>query len=472
MYNKPIDEFINDCSKLSNSMSVSYGQVAPSFIFSNTGRRNGTTKYFSITLPQLISVLKDIQSNIDKFKEKNSYVESGWRHLFSKNIKDDVINALSTVQTLPLFTLINKVITIANNNESNYVEKTIPLNENYVENAISYLNSQLPDNEEYLFELTEKNVPNEISSGINKIYYGAPGTGKSHKINELIGSSRCIRTVFYPDMQYSDFVGSLKPRTVEDSSGNKKVIYEFRAGPFIRAVIEALNLKNLKENVYLVIEEINRASAPAVFGEIFQLLDRNGTGESKYEIDISDPDMLDYINERVSEKITTLKIPGNLSILATMNSSDQAVIPMDTAFKRRWQFEYILIDYSQATEGIIPIDILSEDGDVKTLSIHWKDFAKILNDELKSLKIPEDRLLGHRFLDDIELNTPEVARATLAGKLLVYLWDDVLRHGKKNFIFRSEEFSTYGDLFNAFISGKPVFNESIEEKIELVTSKY
>ncbi|ULS51962.1 AAA family ATPase [Pectobacterium carotovorum] len=472
MYNKPIDEFINDCSKLSNSMSVSYGQVAPSFIFSNTGRRNRTTKYFSITLPQLISVLKDIQDNIDKFKEKNSYVERSWRNLFSQNIKDDVINALSTVQTLPLFTLINKVITIANNNSSKYVGKTIPLNENYVENAIDYLNSQLPDNEYYLFELTEKNAPNEMASGINKIYYGAPGTGKSHSINELVGSSKCIRTVFYPDMQYSDFVGSLKPRTVEDSDNNKKVIYEFRAGPFIRAVIEALNAKNLKENVYLVIEEINRASAPAVFGEIFQLLDRNGSGESKYEIDISDPDMLDYINERVSEKIATLKIPGNLSILATMNSSDQAVMPMDTAFKRRWQFEYLLINYSQATEGIIPIDILSEDGDVKTVNIHWKDFAKILNDELKSLKIPEDRLLGHRFLDDIELNTPEIARATLAGKLLVYLWDDVLRHGKKNFIFRSEEFSTYGDLFNAFISGKPVFNESIEEKIESVTSKY
>ncbi|RKO79720.1 type II restriction endonuclease subunit R [Pectobacterium parmentieri] len=472
MYKKPIDEFINDCSKLSKSIPVSYGQVAPSFIFSNKGRKAGTEKYFSITLPQLISVLKDIQSNIDEFKEKSHYVEKNWRYLFPKYIKDDVINTLSTVQTLSLFSLINKVITIANNNESNYVEKTMSLDDSYIENAINYLIGQLPDNEEYLLELTEKNAPNEMTSGINKIYYGAPGTGKSHKINELIGSSKCIKTVFYPDMQYSDFVGCLKPRTVEDNSGNKKVIYEFRAGPFIRAVIEALNLKNLKENVYLVIEEINRASAPAVFGEIFQLLDRNGTGESKYEIDISDPDMLDYINERISEKITTLKIPGNLSILATMNSSDQAVMPMDTAFKRRWQFEYLLIDYSQATEGIIPIDILSEDGDVKTLSIHWKDFAKILNDELKSLKIPEDRLLGHRFLDNIELISPEVARATLAGKLLVYLWDDVLRHGKKNFIFRSEEFSTYGDLFNAFISGKPVFNESIEEKIELVTSKY
>ncbi|WP_019211956.1 AAA family ATPase [Yersinia massiliensis] len=471
MYIKPIDEFINDCSKLSSSMSVSYGQVAPSFIFSNTGRRNGT-KYFSITLPQLISVLKDIQNNIDEFKVNSDYVEDDWRYLFSEYINDDVINALSTVQTLPLFSLINKVITSANSNDSNYVEKSMHLEEGYIENAINYLSGQLPDNEEYLFELTEKNVPNEIMFGINKIYYGAPGTGKSHRINELIGSSKCIRTVFYPDMQYSDFVGSLKPRTIEDSSGNKKVVYEFRAGPFIRAVIEALNVKNLKVNVYLVIEEINRASAPAVFGEIFQLLDRNGIGESKYEIDISDPDMLDYINDRVGEKITTLKIPRNLSILATMNSSDQAVMPMDTAFKRRWQFEYLLINYSQATEGIIPIDILSEDGDVKTVNIHWKDFAKILNDELKSLKIPEDRLLGHRFLDEIELNTPEIARATLAGKLLVYLWDDVLRHGKKNFIFRSEEFSTYGDLFNAFISGKPIFNENIEEKIESVTSKY
>ncbi|EAW1436991.1 TPA: type II restriction endonuclease subunit R, partial [Salmonella enterica subsp. enterica serovar Albany] len=126
MYKKNINDFIIDCSNLSSSMSVSYSQVAPSFVFSNTGRRN-SVKFFSITLPQLISVLKDIESNIDKFINFNTYNESTWRNLFELNIKDAVVNTLSTTQTLPLFSLINKVITIANNDSKDYSEKTMQI---------------------------------------------------------------------------------------------------------------------------------------------------------------------------------------------------------------------------------------------------------------------------------------------------------------------------------------------------------
>ncbi|ECK5173593.1 AAA family ATPase, partial [Salmonella enterica subsp. enterica serovar Altona] len=390
--------------------------------------------------------------------------ESTWRNLFELNIKDAVVNTLSTTQTLPLFSLINKVITIANNDSKDYSEKTMQISKEALTNTINYLETQIPDNNQYILELSKYSEHSTFIESVNKIFYGAPGTGKSHRINEILGSSKYIRTVFYPDMLYSDFVGSLRPRTIEDSEKNKKVIYEYRAGPFLRALILALNSKD--EQVYLVIEEINRASASAVFGELFQLLDRNEFGESKYEIDINDPDMLDYINERVNDKLLSLRIPQNLSILATMNSSDQAVMPMDTAFKRRWQFEYMLIDYSNATKGEIPINIYNEDANIETINITWGNFSKILNDELKELNVPEDRLLGHRFLDDNELKTKEKATETVAGKLLVYLWDDVLRHGKKSLIFRTEEFKTFGELHNAFLSGKPIFNDTIEEKIK------
>ncbi|EBF7275433.1 type II restriction endonuclease subunit R, partial [Salmonella enterica] len=400
----------------------------------------------------------------DKFINFNTYNESTWRNLFELNIKDAVVNTLSTTQTLPLFSLINKVITIANNDSKDYSEKTMQISKEALTNTINYLETQIPDNNQYILELSKYSEHSTFIESVNKIFYGAPGTGKSHRINEILGSSKYIRTVFYPDMLYSDFVGSLRPRTIEDSEKNKKVIYEYRAGPFLRALILALNSKD--EQVYLVIEEINRASASAVFGELFQLLDRNEFGESKYEIDINDPDMLDYINERVNDKLLSLRIPQNLSILATMNSSDQAVMPMDTAFKRRWQFEYMLIDYSNATKGEIPINIYNEDANIETINITWGNFSKILNDELKELNVPEDRLLGHRFLDDNELKTKEKATETVAGKLLVYLWDDVLRHGKKSLIFRTEEFKTFGELHNAFLSGKPIFNDTIEEKIK------
>ncbi|MBF4391391.1 AAA family ATPase, partial [Vibrio anguillarum] len=116
------------------------------------------------------------------------------------------------------------------------------------------------------------------------IYYGAPGTGKSYRIKNEIGQAKQIRTVFHPDTQYSDFVGTLKPKTVTNNAGDPIITYEFRPGPFTKAFIEAEKVKSTLEPVYLVIEEINRASAAAVFGELFQLLDRKANGSSEYEI--------------------------------------------------------------------------------------------------------------------------------------------------------------------------------------------
>ncbi|MFD3248418.1 McrB family protein [Rahnella aquatilis] len=316
------------------------------------------------------------------------------------------------------------------------------------------------------FSLEVKNT--SIDPGINKIYYGAPGTGKSYSVNNKVGDNDIVRTVFHPDTQYSDFVGSLKPKTKIDSFGNTRISYEFRSGPFIEAYIKAVSQKN--KPVYLVIEEINRAPAAAVFGELFQLLDRNSDGSSVYEINISDPDMLEYINEKVPSPITSLKIPANLSILATMNSSDQAVMPMDTAFKRRWLFEYVSIDYAHATFGSIPI-IVSAGFAKNRIETSWSDFSRIINHTLSRLLIPEDRLLGHRFLSDSELQNSETAKQALSGKLFVYLWDDVLRHAQREAIFNTEKFNTFGELSAAFMRDEPVFSEEIELKFSDASEK-
>ncbi|MBF4338983.1 AAA family ATPase, partial [Vibrio anguillarum] len=160
-----------------------------------------------------------------------------------------------------------------------------------------------------------------LNTGTNIIYYGAPGTGKSYRIKNEIGQAKQIRTVFHPDTQYSDFVGTLKPKTVTNNAGDPIITYEFRPGPFTKAFIEAEKVKSTLEPVYLVIEEINRASAAAVFGELFQLLDRKANGSSEYEIELSDPDMLEYINTKLPKPITTLSLPSNLFLIATMNNS-------------------------------------------------------------------------------------------------------------------------------------------------------
>lgn len=294
-----------------------------------------------------------------------------------------------------------------------------------------------------------------IAVGRNIIYYGAPGTGKSYRVKAEVGNQSVIRTVFHPDTQYSDFIGTLKPKTIIDSANNTRISYEFRPGPFTLGIIKAFNTQ---EPVFLVIEELNRAPAAAVFGELFQLLDRKSDGSSEYEIDVSDPDMLSYINSKLVTPIKTIYLPANLSIIATMNNSDQAVMPMDAAFKRRWNFEYVPIDYTLSSEGslIIPIN------NSEPCRISWRSFSEIINNQLKILKVPEDRLLGHRFLSSDELSNEVNARNALCGKLFVYLWDDVLRHGQREVIFNTEQCNTFGELAALFLKNKSVFTEELE----------
>lgn len=299
-----------------------------------------------------------------------------------------------------------------------------------------------------------------VSGGVNTIYYGAPGTGKSHTINESIVEEYTVRTVFHADTQNSDFLGCLKPKMQGDA-----IRYEFRSGPFTDAIIKALQKPS--EQHWLVIEEINRAPAAAVFGEIFQLLDREPSGESTYSINLSDLDMIQHIEKETGKILEQgmLKIPSNLSLFATMNSSDQAVMPLDTAFKRRWNFRYIPLDFDNSyttngkacSNGVLHIqDEATIDEAHQEKRISWKDFAIAINQILTENGIPEDKHLGPFFLSDNEL-TDENRNESLTGKLFMYLWDDVLRHGMSDLVFNSE-INTYGQLTRHYQSNKPVFS--------------
>ncbi|HIF9267495.1 TPA: AAA family ATPase [Photobacterium damselae] len=304
-----------------------------------------------------------------------------------------------------------------------------------------------------------------FTGATNKIFYGAPGTGKSHHIHnvECVGASTIV-TVFHPDTQYSDFVGALKPNMATDENSKPYVAYQFRPGPFTKALIKAK--LHPHKHVCLVIEELNRAPAAAVFGELFQLLDRKDDGESTYKIDASDPDMLAYINQSLGNagvaNINQLEIPANLSLLATMNSSDQAVMPLDTAFKRRWRFKFIDIDFSHADVPNHDFNLPTQSGVFK---ISWPKLATIINDVLIEANVAEDRLLGPFFVKKDEIETAEAAKQTLSSKLFVYLWDDVLRHIGPKKIF-APEYLTYGRLSSAFMKDKAIFNSKIEERIE------
>lgn len=298
----------------------------------------------------------------------------------------------------------------------------------------------------------------------NKIIYGAPGTGKSFELrDQAIGAGflngNTIRVTFHPNYTYQQFVGTYKPNPIYKVSngssdsyfesdrvtpldeGKEPLIdYVFVAGPLITQLIKALN--NSDQNYLIIIEEINRAAVSAVFGDVFQLLDRDENGESEYEIEFN-ADAASYLRSMGIDD-PQIKLPGNLFIWATMNSADQGVMPMDAAFKRRWAFEYLPLD---TKENVVnDRDILFQNK-----KINWNIFRNKLNEKLKLLGVPEDRLIGPFFLNANELGNVN----SIKNKLLLYLRDDVVRHNPEN-LFTCKTFS---DIIKKYDNGKEIFND-------------
>jgi hypothetical protein len=282
-----------------------------------------------------------------------------------------------------------------------------------------------------------------LSGGENVIFYGAPGTGKSNRVETTIedAGKTPIRTVFHPDLQNSDFFGCLKPRMDGDN-----VRYEFAPGPFMEALAEAYETPN--EPVFLVIEELNRAAAAAVFGDLFLLLDRDDDGAGEYTVSFPSPESRAWFEKATNTAHERIKLPSNLFIYATMNSADQGVYPIDTAFRRRWRQEYLPIKPEAGPPGMIAY--VDAAGDKHTME--WRVFLGLLNDHLLAndlLAIAEDRLLGQWFVKEKELDGESIPE-----KVLLYLWDDLLRHDGRDHIFQKDKIKTYGALAKVSVGGR------------------
>ncbi|WP_295858201.1 AAA family ATPase [uncultured Fibrobacter sp.] len=311
--------------------------------------------------------------------------------------------------------------------------------------------------------MDENDQPDKIQLKANfeqKIFFGAPGTGKSFKIDDPekgyglkdVDESRKFRTTFHPDYDYAQFVGAYKPKKELNNTTNKEELtYSFVPQVFAKAYAAAWRsyLKGNKEDVFLVIEEINRGNCAQIFGDIFQLLDRNGKGFSDYSIDI-DSDFADwlrtdskdglqkvwkeYINFRYKkddEEIcpaseTKIALPPNLNILATMNTSDQSLFPMDSAFKRRFDWEYVPIRYAKDSD-------CGDDWKADEFKIvigdsmyMWLDFLKKVNADIYDATQSEDKQMGEFFIkpksDDLKIAFNE-----FRSKVLFYLWDSVYK---------------------------------------------
>jgi hypothetical protein len=300
---------------------------------------------------------------------------------------------------------------------------------------------------------------NSISSGAmyqtNKIFYGAPGTGKSHKVKELLkGKEKTTqRTTFHPEYDYSSFIGGYKPITeIEKISGKEVIKYKFVPQIFINMYVKAWN--DVGTEYYLVIEEINRGNCAEIFGDIFQLLDRNPEDEITPAIELKE-----YLGKKLTTEngvkgISNGKMtwPPNLTIFATMNTSDQSLFPMDSAFKRRWDWEYIPINYDESPENLSSM-FKVRISDTECFS--WLDFIKKVNDHIKqNPNLGMDKCIGNYF---IKAKGNIITMSDFINKVVFYLWDDVFKD-ENNGIF--EENTFYEDFF-------PI-DENSEKKIEAI----
>ncbi len=316
----------------------------------------------------------------------------------------------------------------------------------------------------------------------NRIVFGAPGTGKSFGLNTdcenaiIEYGASFERVTFHPDYSYSQFVGTYKPTM--DESG-EKIKYEYVPGPFMRVLADALSdasTSNPKPHI-LIIEEINRAKVAAVFGDVFQLLDRNDVGYSEYEIQASE-DIKKYLMKILGGNLSDfnkIRIPNNMYIWATMNSADQGVFPMDTAFKRRWNFEYLGInDNEDEIKGIGKLTLAGMDE-----PIEWNRLRKAINAKMSSgdFKINEDKLMGPFFLskkviasdENGEIIDREKFIDAFMSKVIMYLYEDAVKQGKHRFFDGCPDTSKYSSVCDAFktmglaIFG-PTFKESFYDK--------
>lgn len=328
---------------------------------------------------------------------------------------------------------------------------------------ICYLYSLLYGRDEITVSVTgEENVveqfhPFSFATGLtsdqprNRILFGAPGTGKSFTLNgdrkELLYGDRNVdedaldlslygeyeRATFHPDYSYANFVGTYKPVPCKDSDGKDVITYSYVPGPFMRTYVKALQNSRTDDikPFLLIIEEINRANVAAVFGDVFQLLDRGDDEVSEYPIQASE-DIKKYLAGELGgnpDDYSEIRIPDNMFIWATMNSADQGVFPMDTAFKRRWDFTYLGIDDSEA--GIVGKKVILGQGDYRRI-VEWNALRKAINNELLTYKVNEDKLMGPYFiskknLPEGEIIDPAVFTRIFKNKVIMYLFDDAAK---------------------------------------------
>lgn len=412
---------------------------------------------------------------------------------YIRGLNDFDIYSITTVKKLE-----ELIITLESNDDFNKYNKK---GGNQYSNALHFYLRFLKAKEFFSSKDESDNVAKEtLRPSLQQIFYGAQGTGKSHTIKEQTRGEDVVRTTFHPDSDYSTFVGAYKPTTktvpvttvigtkavpVEGADGKPmtedKIVYEFVSQAFLQAYIEAwqkfnqLGAGEEAKKEYLIIEEINRGNCAQIFGDLFQLLDRGAHGFSEYPIK-ADADMQkqlhkafagvtipqeDEINKHFDEEDIVsqvlngevLLLPSNLYIWATMNTSDQSLFPIDSAFKRRWDWNYVPISDVGERWAI----------DVNGAKYDWWQFLVAINSRIYDATYSEDKKLGYFFC---KAENGVISAEKFVSKVVFYLWNDVFKDCEfVDAIFNDEDGGKLS--FDKFYTSEAKNSKVVEEKVAL-----
>lgn len=309
-----------------------------------------------------------------------------------------------------------------------------------------------------LIKVSSSNDFHKSNAPLQKIWFGTPGSGKSYAVKKFIKdrNGEMFRTTFHPDSDYATFVGSYKP--VKKDNG---LTYEFVPQTFTEAYMAAWKEHGEEsgKEIFLVIEEINRGNCAQIFGDIFQLLDRGADGMSEYPIK-ADKDLCKYLES--DEALGSghpgiaggnLRLPANLHVYATMNTSDQSLFPMDSAFKRRWDWEYVSIDL-KCPESQFKITI----GDTV---YSWPSFLEKVNERIHTLSDSEDKQMGNFFIKN------DVGVEEFKSKVMFYLWSEVCKeYEKSGSFFKNKRSGDAEFTFNSLFPTNDVTNSILQGFME------
>lgn len=435
---------------------------------------------------------KSLCNEYEKYTNKN--IELKLSEVSTRGDRKAYVNGENGRSQIKDFFIKDLQLTVENNSEDYFGVYKSNLGEYY----LYFIPRPLYENFVKMFTSLAPNVSVQASTDksnsqkgvLQQIFYGAPGTGKSHTIKEETKEEDVIRITFHPDTDYSSFVGAYKPTIallpICDELGQpmkigstvlhkEQIVYEFVAQSFLQAYVNAWKKYDKDDKQYLVIEEINRGNCAQIFGDLFQLLDRNDYGFSDYPIK-ADADMKRQLQKAFaglaieqSDKINAiyegkdivsqvlngdiLLLPNNLYIWATMNTSDQSLFPIDSAFKRRWDWTYMPISNAEK-HWVIGVDGNNYD---------WWQFLEKINEKIGSTTNSEDKKLGYFFC---KAQNGIISAKAFVGKVIFYLWNDVFKDYEfVDAIFNDVDGSKLS--FEKFYTSEGLMSEIVEGKVEL-----